>query len=72
MDEADLTAQRAEFEEAQLAKARAAKSVATALFAECRYCEEPLWASLDISDTFDRCNDAIGGVRWEAGGGLRG
>ena len=25
------------------------------------------WASLDISDTFDRCNDAIGGVVWEEG-----
>lgn len=29
---------------------------------------EAQWASLDISDTFDRCNDAIGGVRWEEGG----
>jgi len=25
-----------------------------------------LWASPDIPDTFDRCEDAIGGVRWNA------
>ena len=24
------------------------------------------WASPDIPDTFDRCEDAIGGVRWNA------
>jgi hypothetical protein len=25
-----------------------------------------LWASPDIPDTFDRCEDAIGGVQWNA------
>jgi hypothetical protein len=27
---------------------------------------EFFWASPDIPDTFDRCEDAIGGVRWNA------
>ncbi len=27
---------------------------------------DPQWASPDIPDTFDRCEDAIGGVRWNA------
>jgi len=67
MDEADLTAQRAEFEEAQLARARAAESVATLTFAECRYCEEPLsearqrggFCSPECRDDFEHAQAAL-------------
>jgi len=45
MDEADLAAQRAEFEESMRARARAEERIATPLFTECRYCEEPLVAA---------------------------
>lgn len=42
MDDADLTDRRAEFEELQLAKVRAAQSIATLEYKECRHCEEAL------------------------------
>jgi hypothetical protein len=42
MDGADLTDQRAGFEETQLAKVRAAQSIATLEYKECRHCEEAL------------------------------
>jgi hypothetical protein len=42
MDDADLTDRRAEFEELQLAKVRAAQSIATLEYKECRQCEEAL------------------------------
>jgi hypothetical protein len=67
MDEADLAAQRAEFEEAQLAKALAAKSVVTLVFAECRFCEEPLsearqrggFCSPECRDDFEHAQAAL-------------
>jgi hypothetical protein len=67
MDEADLTGVRAEFEEAQLAKARAAKSVVTLVFTECRYCEEPLsegrqlggFCSPECRDDFEQAQAAL-------------
>jgi hypothetical protein len=42
MDDADLTDRRAEFEETQLAKVRAAQCIAMLEYKECRHCEEAL------------------------------
>jgi hypothetical protein len=66
MDDADLTGQRTEFEEAQLAKARAARSVATIDYKECRHCEEALmearqrggFCSAECRDDFERTQSA--------------
>jgi hypothetical protein len=66
MDEVDLTGQRAEFEETQLAKARAALSVATLVYNECRHCEEALtearqrggFCSAECRDDFQRAQSA--------------
>lgn len=66
MDDADLTGQRAEFEETQLAKARAAQSVATLDYEECRYCADALtearrhggFCSAECRDDFERAQSA--------------
>ena len=54
MDDADLTDRRAEFEETQLAKVRAAQSIATLEYKECRHCEEALTEARQRADLFGR------------------